>query len=378
MFSALALWCRKPTGNRPVRGAKDERIPVDRVAPPRRTLAFHALMWTLTALACLGVAGLYFVYRGRSLPVIPMRVTGDWLIEGDEEIGFVPARNGATEMHHLARVDAPGAETPERVDVMAIGCSFTWGTGVESEATYPRQLERMLGVPVANFGMGSYGSVQAFQTLLRNADLKPKVVVYGFIQDHLRRNLSPCAPNFVPYCLPVSYLERENDFLVLHPPHMEYFSPTDNQAFLAEVSMRDPNEPFAWLRRAEWAAKIALFRYRNSDTIAVETSPAIAGAGIRVMIDAMLEETQKIGARLVVLNMPYLPRGNTRPVPPALAAAVADKDLTFVDFTPVALDYYERHAAGTLTLPTDPHPSPETHRLIAETLASVIRPLTSP
>lgn len=359
--------------------------------PPRRIFAFHALMWTLTAAACLGVAGLYFVHRGRSLPVIPMRVTGDWLIEGDDEIGFVPIRNGATEMHHLdsglhyhvftdhrrARVDALGAETPERVDVLAIGCSFTWGTGVESEATYPRQLERILGVPVANFGMGSYGSVQAFQTLLRNTDLKPKVVVYGFIQDHLRRNLSPCAPNFVPYCLPASYLAREQDWLVLQPPHMEYFSPTDNRAFMAEVSMRDPNEPFAWLRRAEWAAKIDLFRYRFADTIDVVATPEIAAAGIRVMIDAMLAETQKIGARLVVLNLPYLPRGNTKPVPTALVNAVAAKDLTFVDFAPVAMEYYARHADGTLTLDTDPHPSPATHRLIAETLAAVIRPLTA-
>lgn len=355
----------------------------------RRIIAFYALMWTLVVAACVAIVGVYFVYQGRQLPVIPMRVTGDWLIEGDDEIGFVPVRNGSTEMHHLdsglhyhvftdrrrARVDAPGDQTPDRVEVMAIGCSFTWGTGVESEDTYPRQLARILNAPVANFGMGSYGSVQAFQTLLRNGDLHPKVVVYGFIQDHLRRNLSPCAPNFVPYCLPVSYLHRENDWLVLHPPHLEFFSPTDNRAFMAEVSMRDPTEPLAWARRAEWAAKIAFFRYRHADTIAVDGSPEIAAAGIRVMIDAMLEETQRIGARLIVLNLPYLPRGNARPVPPELAAAVAGKDLTFVDFTPVALDYYRRNPTGTLTLGVDPHPSPATHRLIAETLAATIRQL---
>jgi hypothetical protein len=355
-----------------------------------RSGAHPLLLWAalvgLTVVACAAIGGAYFLYEGTKLPRASIRLTGDWLMERDDEMGFVPTRNGSTELHDLgsgrrvhfftdarhARVDAPGMQTPDRVDVMTVGCSFTWGADVESPDTYTQQLGRILNASVANFGMGSYGSVQAFQTLVRHADLKPRVIVYGFIQDHLRRNLSPCGPNYVPFCLPVSYLERRDDWIVLQSPHMEFFSPEDNRAFNTEVVLRDPSGPMSWLLAAKWAVKIAVFKYRHAETIAVDGSPETAALGLRVMIGAMAGEAEKIGAKLVVLHMPYLRRGHVQPAPEALTAAVGRANVTFVDFAPVAAAYYERDATGTLILGDDPHPNPLAHRLIAETLAPVV------
>src|SRR5205823_4519803 len=142
-----------------------------------------------------------------------------------------------------------------------------------------------------------------------------------------------------------------------------------------EVVLRDPGAFAAWLFGAKWAAKIALFRYRHADTIAVDRSPETAAAGIAAMLRAMLNEAQDMGARLVVLNMPNLPRGRVEPVPDALARALAGQDVTFVDFQPVAAAYYARDPSGTLMLGSDPHPNPLAHRMIAETLAPVVRAL---
>jgi hypothetical protein len=353
-----------------------------------RTIAFYAAMWSLMLLAC-GLAALaYFGYQGSKFPRLPMAMSGDWLMARDDEMGFVPTPNGATEIRNIdtnyrfhiftdrrsARVNTPGEQTGDSVDVMALGCSFTWGAGIESDQTYIQQLGRSLGVSVANFAMGSFGSVQAFLMLLRNADLRPKVIVYGFIQDHLRRNVAPCAPNYVPYCAPVAYLQRDGDRIVLRPPHMELFSPEDNRAFMAEVAMHDRAGPTAFFLRTKWAAKIAWLGLRNR-TVSVDQSPETAALALTAMIHALAEEAQKIGAELVVLNLPYLVRGRVGPVPPALTAAVAGLRLTFVDFGPVAATYYEQHPTGMLTLGDDPHPNPTAHRMIAETLAAPVRTL---
>ena len=93
------------------------------------------------------------------------------------------------------------------------------------------------------------------------------------------------------------------------------------------------------------------------------------------MITAMADEARKIGAHLVVLHMPYLVRGRVTEPPPALTAAIAGLDLTFVDVTPAVLAFHARDPDGTLTLGDDPHPNPVAHRLIAETIAEPIRAL---
>ena len=87
------------------------------------------------------------------------------------------------------------------------------------------------------------------------------------------------------------------------------------------------------------------------------------------MIAAMVRETNAMGARLIVLNLPYMLRGRVQPAPAALTAAVAGQDLTFIDFAPAASDYYAHDATGTLTNGLDAHPNPRAHRMIAETVA---------
>jgi hypothetical protein len=355
-----------------------------------RPLLFYAAMWGATLGACALVVVGYFVYRGSRFERLPIVLDGDYLMTRDEQMGFMPTPNGVTEIRNVhdganfhvytdargARVNAPGDQTADPVDVLALGCSFTWGSSVESPQTYIQQVHDILGVSVANLAMGSFGSVQSLFMLMRNTALRPKVVVYGFIRDHLRRNVAPCAPNFLPYCLPVAYLQRRGDEIVLEPPPMEIFSPEENRDFMAEVATRDARGPSALWYRTKWAAKIAL-RERLSPTLSVDQSPETAAEALRVMVRAMADEAHKIGAKFVVLYLPYLAPGQVRPVTPELTAALAGLDVTLVDFGPVATAYYAAHPGGTLITDDRLHPNPAAHRMIAETLASAVRPLLS-
>jgi len=54
-----------------------------------------------------------------------------------------------------------------------------------------------LGRTGANLALAAYGTTQSLQVLRRNLNLKPKLVIYTLISDHLRRNVSSCAPSFL-------------------------------------------------------------------------------------------------------------------------------------------------------------------------------------
>lgn len=78
-----------------------------------------------------------------------------------------------------------GAEFPEKVDVVAFGCSFTMGSGILEEQTWPSQLSQMSGLSVVNLGHAGSSN----DTSLRFADyylpkLSPQYAVWVQTDSH--------------------------------------------------------------------------------------------------------------------------------------------------------------------------------------------------
>jgi hypothetical protein len=100
----------------------------------------------------------------------------------------VPVRIG----RHGARVPATGGDRePGRPTVLLVGNSFTMGHGLTYEDSLAGQLERQPDFPwqVANFAVQGYGTDQSLLQLRRHIErFDTRVVVYGYICDHLRRN----------------------------------------------------------------------------------------------------------------------------------------------------------------------------------------------
>lgn len=71
------------------------------------------------------------------------------------------------------------------------GCSFTFGTGLSDEETYPAQLQSAFPrIRILNRGIGGHGSVQNYLQFRR--DVKHGLVdaaVFGIISDHRFRNV---------------------------------------------------------------------------------------------------------------------------------------------------------------------------------------------
>jgi hypothetical protein len=89
--------------------------------------------------------------------------------------------------------------------VLAVGDSFTAGSEVVNEDTWPAQLERALGVRVINAGVGGYGVDQAVLNAERLLPiLKPRAVIVGIYDEDIMR------VSYRSYNAPKPYFVEEN------------------------------------------------------------------------------------------------------------------------------------------------------------------------
>jgi hypothetical protein len=351
-----------------------------------KRVVFGGIGVVLAAGLCAAVALGFFYVRARwePFPRSDLRMEGDWPVQADDEIGFVAVRNGKTLRRHLAsglsyhvftdargaRVNAPGEQTAREVALITIGCSFSWGHGLENEATFTEGLRRRMGVPVANFAMGSYGTLHSLLLLRRHLDLRPRVIVYGFTDDHLRRNLSPCAPSYAPFCAPVAHVAfGPHGAPTIHPPRQELFSAAANRQFYDEITMTDR---FSF-RDVVWRARVDLFRVRESRAIAFPDDPGSRTASLTWLMELLAEAARGAGATLLVAHIPGLERGEAAPPPAALTRAAERRGVILVDLTPAVLRHYADPRHPSLVLANDGHPSAAAHSLIADELERIIR-----
>ena len=71
------------------------------------------------------------------------------------------------------------SQVPDSADIVALGDSHTYGSGVKSEETWPKVLEMLTGQPVYNMGLSGFGPVQSFLYWDEAVSLKPKIVIEG-------------------------------------------------------------------------------------------------------------------------------------------------------------------------------------------------------
>ena len=64
--------------------------------------------------------------------------------------------------------------------VLAMGCSTTFGWGVEADQAWPAVLEKELGVPVVNGGIPGHSTVQGLAVASKLLTHKPDVVILGW------------------------------------------------------------------------------------------------------------------------------------------------------------------------------------------------------
>lgn len=328
--------------------------------------------------------GSYEAHRLKSINDV--RIEGDWPRQADKIMGFTSAKNASTMRRHIkmgwsyhlftdqrgARVNNRGKQTPGTVDIMTVGGSFSWGLGMENEKTFTEILSRKFDVSVANFAYGSYGTVQSLQLLERNSDLKPKIVIYGFINDHIRRNMSPCAPSYAPFCVPVSYMDFDNlGNPYIHVPPGRY-SPKKGRLFYEEILFDDKFgiEDIIWggriiLSKFGRIYKVNFLNLKNSNIKSPHKK------SMKYLMSRMIEIVKRIDATLVVMHIPYLHKGRTNRPPLELLNALTG-DVLFIDLSQAVIQYYS-DAKNPPLLFSDGHPNEIAHELMSQEIFNVLK-----
>lgn len=101
-----------------------------------------------------------------------------------------------TYSYDAARVRRHGKRSPDDAAVIVAGDSYTNGSDVADDDTYPAALERMLDVGVANLGVGGYGPDQALLKLESLIDRFPRarVAVLSILSDDTSRMMNSFRP----------------------------------------------------------------------------------------------------------------------------------------------------------------------------------------
>jgi hypothetical protein len=192
-------------------GLKD--LPFKARAEADRGIGLTILFWAAMLSIPLIVMAIGIGYVSYwTIPPFRVHAEGDPLFAFDPEIGYVARPNSSTKwtildadgrpglQFHIIHTDQRGARvarsserSPDHVDVLLLGESFTWGHDVEDEETFAFNTIAAFGGSGMNLALAGYGTTQSLLMLRRHRDLAPGLVVLPLNQDTLWRNVSTCA-----------------------------------------------------------------------------------------------------------------------------------------------------------------------------------------
>lgn len=207
--------------------------------------------------------------------------------------------------------------------ILFLGCSFTFGHGVDDQDNYPAVLakEYWKDWHIVNKAVMGWGTAHAYQQLLEEMEKKslPSLVIYAMLPHHITRNY-----------IRKSWVETLSKFKRKHP-HFEIVG--GELEFKGVIDISQSREDSPELRKKEIELTIAF-------------------------LNNMQKICKEKGIPFLVILLP----SNQAVWPAAVIAALAKHDIQFVDMAEMEMK----------EIYTDQHPAPAEHRRIAKVLADAV------
>jgi hypothetical protein len=251
------------------------------------------------------------------------------------------------------RVQGENQNIADQVDILVVGESNTWGQGVSYHNTYAALLGEKLGMSVANLGLIGSNGVQGLLLVRRYLPCKPKLIVYGFWEEHFASNIRRCPNIDSPVCLgrPVIKGFAIKRLRVSLPWRVNTALKQYRKWY--QESALGPHMPL--MRRWYWTtrilARVLSERYIESlrrgfgDLSTISETPAwndSLNAALYV-ISEMKALADSVGAKLVIAYMPIFFSEKMHSPPSELRQHTENLGVIFVDMEPI---WRERKCKG--------------------------------
>jgi hypothetical protein len=290
---------------------------------------------------------------------------------------------GITYTYDQDRLRVHRATSARNAVVLVAGDSYTHGDEVADSETFPASLERILQVPVANFGVEGYGPEQALLKLEGLIDRFPqtRVVILAIMYDDFSRMVNSYRPVYFPNTgilfglkpyvlngefhgliggnpfhdfpsmLAAANVGFDTDFWRRARARFPYSAAVAEEVFLPSFYLMLLGNAGRWIGRPQFEA---IFRLRS-----VRTS-------LRAVYDRFARMAQSRNLRAVVALIPQDGRDRTSGL--VAIATATEQQRARISFINVGRDFeWSSFHPGC-------HPSPAGYHMIAADVARVVAP----
>jgi hypothetical protein len=266
-----------------------------------------------------------------------------------------------------ARRDRPGELAPSAVDLLTIGCSQAFGAGVQNEQTFTSVLARKLGLRAANYSVSGYGGVGSLFRLRERLDQQPKLVIYGFWEDHLNRNVRRCALIDAPVCLEMGRvaIDSNGNPYYARPAHAERSFALSRRFYRETTSDSNRWRSFGtdvfWSAMRLWQETERNLGLRDSADV-MSASDKLRAA--KFVLSEMKKAAEGSNAQLVVVYIPIYFDSVVKDAPAELASSARELGITWISMTERFNEF--KRDGRQFTIPNDGHLNELGHSAVAD------------
>jgi hypothetical protein len=272
------------------------------------------------------------------------------------------------------RVSVKNSPIEDKIDILAVGDSQTFGHGVNYEDTFIARVGSKFNLKELNAAVSGYGGLNSILTVEKNISKSPKIIVLGYYHDHAIRSLSKCYPGFSFSCLSVPHIKivNQNSIFIKSKDNTNQIELLRkyNAYITGNLGNYSFIEDFKWRARrsiADFFQKSPIFFGRRIPNLNDEEKAN------DYLFNKLSTLTKKNNIKVIVV---YIPKYFDIPAEPpsGYLKLMANKyNFEFLDMTKSFIEEIASGGIDSIMIKNDGHLNENGHKLIADNLFSIIK-----